>query len=72
MKADMKADDLMQALTGFFTSTVELPDCPQGLVPRALWWEHRDGWRYPWRIVEYRDGVAMGYPCGEPVQGGVT
>jgi hypothetical protein len=55
------------ALTEFFTNTVELPSCPPGLPARALWWEEREGWRYPWRVVSYdAKGVAQGYPCGEP------
>lgn len=58
--------DLTDALVGFFTTTVELPTCPAGLPAGARWWEERDGWRYPWRVVSYVEGVAQGYPCGEP------
>lgn len=58
--------ELADALEGFFTSTVDLPTCPPGTLPGALWWQQRGGWRYPWRIVSYANGVAQGYPCGEP------
>lgn len=59
---------LEEAVVAFFTSEVALPTAPQGLEARQVWWEVRDGWRYPWRIVRYLDGVAQGYPCGEPAQ----
>ncbi len=59
------SDDLGEAVLTFFTNTDPLPKCPPGDAPR-LWWEERDGWLLPWRIVGYEDGVAQGYPCGEP------
>lgn len=57
---------LGQALIDFFTNEVDLPDCPAEVANGAVWWERRSGWEYPWRIVERVDGVAQGYPCGEP------
>ena len=64
--------DLGEAIVAFFTSTVELPGhggqtCPPGLEGK-IWWECVDGWKYPWRVDSYIDGVALGYPCGEPVK----
>jgi hypothetical protein len=61
--------DLGHLLTAFFTAGVSLPTCPADLAPRTLWWEERDGWLYPWRILGYEAGVAQGYPCGEPKRG---
>jgi hypothetical protein len=58
--------NLDEAVVTFFTNTVALPSCPRGLPSRSLWWEVRDGWRYPWRVVSYVGDVAQGYPCGEP------
>lgn len=61
---------LETALRSFFTNTVDLPECPPNLSPRAIWLEVRDGWQYPWRIVGYdHNGIAQGYPCGEPRKG---
>ena len=58
---------LKEALQSFFTNTVPLPTCPRGTATGSIWWELRDGWKYPWRIVKFTRGVAQGYPCGEPV-----
>lgn len=60
-----KEEALEEALIDFFTSTVELPGCPY-LCDGLIWWEKRGDWEYPWRIVRYTDGIAQGYPCGEP------
>jgi hypothetical protein len=57
--------DLGEAIVTFFTSTVPLPDCPLGLTGK-VWWEEDEAWLCPWRIVQYIDGCAEGYPCGEP------
>ncbi len=58
---------LKEALQSFFTNTVPLPTCPRGTATGSIWWELRDGWKYPWRIVKFTRGVAQGYPCSEPV-----
>ncbi len=58
--------DLAKALTDFFTSTVALKSAPTGLSTRSVWWQRRGKWLYPWRIVGYSNGIAQGYPCGEP------
>ncbi len=61
--------DLDDALVEFFTNAVDLPTAPAGLVKGALWLEIRKndpGWGYPWRILGYENGIAQGYPCGDP------
>ncbi len=60
--------ELHEALHTFFTNTVPVPSAPQGLARRTLFWEVRDGWRYPWRVMGYQTGVAQAYPCGEPLK----
>jgi hypothetical protein len=56
--------ELHDALLAWFTSLVELPDCPD-LEDGSVWWERDGGWLYPWRVRKV-DGVMQGHPCGEP------
>ena len=56
--------DLGEAIGAFFTTTVPLPDCPADLEGR-IYWELRLGYKFPWRVDSYIDGVAQCYPCGE-------
>ena len=59
------SDPLVKAVTNFFTNTDPLPKCPPGLEGQ-VWWDRRERWSFPWRIVRYENGIAQGYPCGEP------
>jgi hypothetical protein len=58
--------DELDAIVSFLTSEVDLPMAAQEAQPKEIWWEQRDGWVYPWRIVRHTDTGATGYPCGEP------
>lgn len=53
--------ELHEIVVDFLTTEVDLPDMPDVEVGK-IWWEERNGWRYPWRVT----GDKKGYPCGEP------
>ena len=56
-------EDLLVAITNFFTRPVRLPGAPDNIVVGEIWWEDRgDGYMYPWRMTAKKSG----YPCGEP------
>ncbi len=57
-------NDVLDAVVGFLTSPVDLPKAPEDIVIGQIWWEERNGWKYPWRMT----GPKEGYPCGEPVE----
>lgn len=56
-------EELYEAVMNFFTSPVDLPRAPDGIIVGEIWWEDRgNGWLYPWRMTSPK----AGYPCGDP------
>lgn len=65
-KTNLLAHVMVQAVSSFFTSAVEIPGAHIMLHAGMIYWEPDENWLKPWRIVKVEGTQVYGYPCGEP------